>query len=72
MLTTSTIRRKRPTAICHSGGKRTIFDCVCGARHTTSTDWNGRYAKHVLRWRAYHDEHCRDIYEAIRTGKTTE
>lgn len=69
MLTYKTIRRSSPTAIVHSGGKQTIFGCVCGATHTTSTDWNGRRAKHVIEWQRRHDESCRELYEAIRDGR---
>jgi hypothetical protein len=48
------MRRTASTAIIHSGGKRTIFGCLCGATHTTSTDWDGRNAKHVREWREQH------------------
>ena len=48
-------RRTRATAICHNGGAKTVFDCVCGSTHSTSTDWNGREARHVLVWREEHD-----------------
>lgn len=51
-----TMRRTRATAIVHSGGRRTIFGCLCGREHTASTDWNGRAAKHVIEWRAEHDD----------------
>jgi len=56
-------RRTRATAIIHSGSRRTVFGCLCGAEHTTSTDWNGRTAKHVVEWR---DEHagCAEKYLA--------
>jgi hypothetical protein len=48
-------RRTEATAIVHSGSRRTIYECVCGDRHTTSTDWNGRGALHVSRWRLEHE-----------------
>ena len=48
-------RRTRATAICHNGGARTVFDCVCGSRHSTSTEWRGRDARHVVEWREAHD-----------------
>ena len=66
MLTASTIRRTSPTAIIHSGGRQTIFNCVCGERHTCSTDWNGRKSKHVREWRAIHDSSCRELFEEIK------
>jgi hypothetical protein len=50
------MRRTNSTAICRSGGRQTIFDCVCGARHTTSTGWNGRSALHVRVWRGEHSD----------------
>jgi hypothetical protein len=55
-------RRNRATAIVHNGGTKTVFGCVCGAKHSTSTDWNGRNAKHVEDWRGEHDD-C--IVEAV-------
>jgi len=48
------LRRTEPTAIIHSGGNQTIYDCLCGSRHTTSTNWNGRNAKHVKDWKNEH------------------
>lgn len=59
------LRRTRPTAIFHSGGKKTVFDCICGATHSTSTDWNGRNAKHVINWRDKHDNECDPLPAAI-------
>jgi hypothetical protein len=50
------LRRTASTAIIHSGSKRTIFGCLCGARHTASTVWNGREAKHVWDWRSEHSD----------------
>lgn len=49
------LRRTASTAIIHSGGKQTIFGCLCGSRHTCATDWNGRDSKHVQDWQ---QEHC--------------
>ena len=66
------MRRTRATAIVHGGGNQTIFGCICGSRHTTSTDWDGRHAKHVLTWR---DEHaaCSIRYaEALDRGEEIE
>ena len=54
------LRRTRATAITHSGSRRTVYTCLCGAVHTTSTDWNGRGAKHVRDWRADHDA-CAEV-----------
>lgn len=65
-LTSKTIRRKQPTAIIHSGGKRTIYSCVCGSQHTCAT--RHREVKHVADWREEHDETCRELYEQIRNG----
>jgi hypothetical protein len=63
-----TMRRTRATAIIHSGGRQTIYGCVCGARHTTSTDWNGRDAKHVREWR---DEHAACAARVLETLTAT-
>jgi hypothetical protein len=52
------MRRTASTAITHSGGRQTIFGCLCGARHTTSTDWNGRNARHVGEWQGEHAKCC--------------
>lgn len=52
------MRREHSTAIIRSGGKRTIYGCICGAQHTTSTEWRGREAKHVYEWRQAHAECC--------------
>jgi len=49
-------RRTRATAIVHNGARQTIYGCVCGSRHSTSTDWNGRNALHVGSWRAIHED----------------
>jgi len=49
-------RRTRATAIVHNGARQTIYGCVCGSRHSTSTDWNGRNARHVGEWRASHED----------------
>jgi hypothetical protein len=56
-------RRTESTAIIHSGGRQTIYGCVCGAEHTTSTEWKGREAKHVLDWRAEHANCMKQIVE---------
>ena len=53
-----TMRRTASTAIIHSGGKRTIFGCLCGATHTCSTEWNGRESKHVQDWQREHSRCC--------------
>jgi hypothetical protein len=58
-------RRTSATAIIHSGGKRTICGCVCGARHTTSTDWDGRNARHVVDWKAKHETSCGSVWAEI-------
>ena len=55
-------RRTGATAITHSGGKQTIFGCLCGSRHTTSTDWYGRSAKHVQDWQEQHETSCGELY----------
>lgn len=54
-------RRTKSTAIIHSGGKQTIFSCVCGARHTCATDY--RQAKHVSEWKNNH-KGCLDNWVA--------
>jgi hypothetical protein len=61
------MRRTRATAIVHSGEKRTVFGCLCGAYHTTSTDWNGRNAKHVREWREKHDACAARIAARLET-----
>ncbi len=48
------LRRSRPTAIVHSGGKQTVFGCLCGGTHTCATDFGGRDAKHVQEWLSDH------------------
>ena len=55
-------RRTGATAITHSGGKQTIFGCLCGSRHTASTEWNGRSAKHVQDWHHQHETSCGELY----------
>lgn len=37
-----TLRRTSSTAIVRSGGRATVFGCLCGSYHTTSTDYRGR------------------------------
>ena len=64
------LRRTSATAIEHSGGKQTIFGCICGSRHTTSTDWNGRNAKHVIEWQVQHDIKCAKRFERIQARKS--
>ena len=58
------LRRSGATAIEHSGGRRTIFGCLCGSQHSTSTDWNGRQALHVQRWQHEHDTGCDSLFIA--------
>lgn len=66
------MRRTRATAIIRSGAKRTVFGCVCGSRHTCSTEWRGRDSKHVREWRAEHDA-CADKFAAdYAAGKEIE
>ena len=62
-----TLRRTAPTAIVHSGSRQTIFDCLCGSRHTCATDFNGRAAKHVREWQKLHNLSCNPIPKAIET-----
>jgi hypothetical protein len=57
------LRRERATAIVHSGSQQTIFGCLCGATHSTSTKWRGRDAVHVAVWRVAHDG-CADGFAA--------
>ena len=61
-------RRDRPTAIVHNGSAQTIFACICGARHSTSTDWHGRDALHVDKWRAEHDG-CFEIWHDAQSPR---
>ena len=66
------LRRTSATAIIHSGGKQTIFGCLCGAKHTCATDWNGRDSKHVAVWCREH-EACADAIAArLAKGETVE
>ena len=46
-------RRTAATAIVHSGGKQTIYGCVCGSRHTVATLWRDKTV-HLQLWRAAH------------------
>ena len=62
------LRRTNPTAIIHNGGARTIFGCLCGSTHTTSTDWKGRDASHVWQWRIEHAD-CGDRIAADLEAK---
>lgn len=62
------LRRTESTAIVHCGGKQTIFGCLCGSRHTTSTDWNGREAKHVQEWQQEHEDCCIDLATRFQKG----
>lgn len=55
------LRRTRSTAIIHSGGRQTIYGCVCGATHTCATSY--RRARHVATWR---EEHAQCAYRAWR------
>ena len=48
------LRRTSSTAIVHSGGRATVFGCLCGSYHTTSTDYRGREARHVREWQKEH------------------
>lgn len=48
-----TSRRTRATAITHSGSRQTVFDCICGSRHTAATAWRDK-SVHVQIWRADH------------------
>lgn len=42
------LRRTSPVAITHSGGQRTIRNCIlCGAWHTEATRYRGQ-TKHML------------------------
>jgi hypothetical protein len=46
-------RRTGPTAIVKSGGIQTIFDCICGSRHSCATRHRGN-TRHELDWRKDH------------------
>lgn len=46
-------RRTAATAIIHNGSRRTVFDCICGATHSCSTEHRDR-TLHVSLWRADH------------------
>ncbi len=48
-------RRERATAIEHNGGKRTVFGCICGSRHSVATDWRNKTV-HLAIWRANHED----------------
>lgn len=63
-------RRTGVTAIIHSGGKRTVFGCLCGSRHTTSTDWDGRNAKHVVEWQEQHEGDCAFLFQRLVARKS--
>ena len=64
------MRRTAATAIIHSGGRKTIFGCLCGSRHTTSTDWHGRDALHVREWQGDHAACAGRIAAEILSGKS--
>jgi len=64
-----TMRRENSTAIIHSGGKLTIFGCLCGSTHTASTEWNGREAKHVQDWQEEHADCCIELATKHQKGE---
>ena len=64
------LRRTGATAIIHSGGRQTIFGCLCGSRHTASTDWNGRSALHVTNWQAEHEASCGSRFARVIVRRT--
>lgn len=64
------LRRTRSTAIIHSGGRQTIFGCLCGAEHTTSTEWHGRDAVHVAVWRQEHEDCAARLAAEYEAGRT--
>jgi hypothetical protein len=45
-------RRTEATAIIHSGGRRRIYDCICGSRITMASQWP--VTVRVKTWRALH------------------
>lgn len=47
-------RRSNATAIEHNGGKKTVFGCLCGARHSCAT--SHREVLHVALWCADHSD----------------
>ena len=48
------LRRTGSTAIIKSGSRQAIYGCLCGSTHSTSTDYDGRNAKHVREWEHAH------------------
>lgn len=55
------MRRTAPVAIEHSGGRQTIYGCLCGARHTCATNY--RQAVHVQEFCYDHNESCWPLFE---------
>lgn len=62
------MRREQPTAITRNGGSRTIYGCLCGEQHSTSTEWRGRAALHVREWRSQHAGCCVTLADAYKRG----
>jgi hypothetical protein len=62
------LRRTSVTAIVHSGGKRTIYGCLCGAQHTCATDY--RKAKHVADWQEEHETSCGYLFARAMERRT--
>lgn len=58
------MRRGFSTAVERTGGSRTVYRCLCGARHTVATEY--RQAKHLCEWRQEHSGCARRIL----AGKT--
>jgi hypothetical protein len=63
------LRRTHPWAIVHSGGRATVFGCLCGSTHTTSTDWGGRTRLHVLEWQEEHDDCADELAALVAEGR---
>lgn len=48
-------RRAFPTAIVHNGSSKTVFECICGSRHSCAT--RHRYdTAHYWDWRLAHSD----------------
>lgn len=58
------LRRTRSTAIIHSGGRQTILNCLCGARHTCATNY--RNAKHVSNFIKEHSGCAQSLLESLQ------
>ncbi len=63
------LRRPRSVAIVHSGGRMTVFGCLCGATHTAESSTRGRSAQHVTEFFAAHKGCAKTLAARVVTGQ---